>query len=218
MHLLFYRINNIHLPLDLQLKLFDHTVVPILTYACEIWGFENTNLIENVHTEFLRKITKTRKSTPLYMLYAELGRYPLAITIKTRVIGFWNKLICGKFTKLSFLLYQVLKCTENLNRKITKTRKSTPLYMLYAELGGYPLAITIKTRVIGFWNKLICGKFTKLSFLFYQVLKCTENLNSKWIDHVKNILCNAGRNDLWLNQTRIASSSLKHIIKQILHD
>ena len=155
-HLLFYRINNIHLPLDLQLKLFGHTVVPILTYACEIWGFENTNLIENVHTEFLRKITKTRKSTPLYMLYAELGRYPLAITIKTRVIGFWNKLICGKFTKLSFLLYQVLKCTENLN--------------------------------------------------------------SKWIDHVKNILCNAGRNDLWLNQTRIASSSLKHIIKQILLD
>ena len=50
------------------------------------------------------------------------------------------------------------------------------------------------------------------------MLKGTENLNSKWIDHVKNILCNAGRNDLWLNQTRIASSSLKHIIKQILLD
>ena len=29
MHLLFYRINNIHLPLDFPLKLFDHTVVPI---------------------------------------------------------------------------------------------------------------------------------------------------------------------------------------------
>ena len=72
MHLLFCRINNFHLPIDLQLKLFDHTVVPILTYACEIWGFESLDIIENVHTEFLRKITKLRKSTPLYMIYAEL--------------------------------------------------------------------------------------------------------------------------------------------------
>ena len=95
MHLLFCRINNLHLPVDLQLQLFDNTIVPILTYACEIWGFECLDLIENVHTDFLRKITKSRKSTPLYMLYAELGRIPLEVTIKTRIIGFWNKLISG---------------------------------------------------------------------------------------------------------------------------
>ena len=33
MYLLFTRINNLHLPIDLQLKLFDHTVVPIMTYG-----------------------------------------------------------------------------------------------------------------------------------------------------------------------------------------
>ena len=36
MILLFTRINNLDIPVDLQLKLFDHTVVPVLTYACEI--------------------------------------------------------------------------------------------------------------------------------------------------------------------------------------
>ena len=36
-------------------------------------------MIENVHKEFLRKLTGARKSTPLYMLYGELGRYPLEI-------------------------------------------------------------------------------------------------------------------------------------------
>ena len=41
MYLLFMRINNLNLPLDLQLKLFDQTVMPILCYASEIFGFEN---------------------------------------------------------------------------------------------------------------------------------------------------------------------------------
>ena len=82
MHLLFCRINNLTLPIDLQLKLFDHTVVPILTYACEIWGYENLDMLELIHNDFLRRITKSRKSTPLLMLYAELGRHPLEIIVK----------------------------------------------------------------------------------------------------------------------------------------
>ena len=34
LHLLYKRINNLHLPIDLQLHLFDHTVLPILLYGC----------------------------------------------------------------------------------------------------------------------------------------------------------------------------------------
>ena len=88
MYLLFSRINNFYLPSDLQLKLFDHTVLPILTYASEIWGFENLEIIEKIHTDFLRKITKSRKSTPLYIIYAELGRFPIEVSIKTRMVIF----------------------------------------------------------------------------------------------------------------------------------
>ena len=40
MHLLFTRAKNLDLPLDLQLKLFDNTLLPILTYASEVWGYE----------------------------------------------------------------------------------------------------------------------------------------------------------------------------------
>ena len=83
MHLLYCRINNLNLPVDLQLKLFDHTVLPILTYACEMFSFENLDILEKVHIDFLRKISKSKRSTPLYMLYDELGRYPLEIIIKT---------------------------------------------------------------------------------------------------------------------------------------
>ena len=92
---------NNRIRLDLQLKLFDNTVLPILCYASEIFGFENSKPIETIHNEFLRKITKARTGTPMYMLYAELGRYPIEIYVKCRMIGFWNRLITGKQSKIS---------------------------------------------------------------------------------------------------------------------
>ena len=69
MHLLQVRIKNLFLPVDLQLKLFDETILPILTYSCEVFGFENCGLFESIHTQFLRSVIRERKSTQLYMLY-----------------------------------------------------------------------------------------------------------------------------------------------------
>ena len=74
MHSVLTKSQNLELPIDLQLKLCDHTVAPILLYDLEIWGYEDHNVLEKIHTEFLGKITKSKKSTPHYVLYAELGR------------------------------------------------------------------------------------------------------------------------------------------------
>ena len=38
---------KLSLPVDLQLKLFDHMIAPTLLYGSEIWGYENCDLIEN---------------------------------------------------------------------------------------------------------------------------------------------------------------------------
>ncbi|MCW4343918.1 MAG: reverse transcriptase family protein [Candidatus Thiodiazotropha endolucinida] len=107
LHVLYRKTRNLHLSLDTQLYLFDHTILPILLYGCEIWGFQNTQLIENFHNQFLRKITKLRKSTPIYMLHAELGRQPLSITIKSRMVGYWLSLINGSNAKIAKILYKI---------------------------------------------------------------------------------------------------------------
>ena len=88
MQVLFKRIRNLDIPIDLQLYLFDNVILPIALYGCEIWGFENSQIIENLHNDFLRRIINLRKSTPIYMLHAELGRHPIQINIKSRMIGF----------------------------------------------------------------------------------------------------------------------------------
>ena len=45
---------------------------------------------------------------PDYMVYGELGRYPISIDIKVRIIKFWCKLIMGKQSKLSHICFKLL--------------------------------------------------------------------------------------------------------------
>lgn len=117
MHLLFMRANNLDLPIDLQMKLFDNTVLPILTYSSEVWGFGNLEIIERIHTEFLRKITNARKSTPKYILYAELGRHPIEIDIKFHMINYWTSILNGKQSKLAYQIYLYMFNSINYQSK-----------------------------------------------------------------------------------------------------
>jgi len=108
LHLLFTRSSNAGLPLDLTIKLFDHTVMPILTYGSEIFGYENIEMLEKVHNDFLRKITKARKSTPISFLHGELGRYPISVVIQSRMISYWARILSGKEQKIARLVYQYM--------------------------------------------------------------------------------------------------------------
>lgn len=152
---LYVKINNLSLPIDLQIKLFDHTILPILTYGCEIWGYENIDMIEEFHCNFLRRITKAKKSTPRYMLYAELSRQPIDIQIKSRMIKFWVSIVQAKQSKISSQIYR---------------------YMIQ------------------------------------------QNINNKWITHIKTILNHTGFYNLWINQTTITGKSTHKFIKHRLID
>ena len=103
---LYGKIRNICIPIDLQLKLFESLVEPILLYACEIWGFENSPILEKIHLRFLKNILSIRSTTPNYMVYGETGRTPLDIKVKTRMLNFWSKILCNP-DKLSGKLYQL---------------------------------------------------------------------------------------------------------------
>ena len=107
MYALYRKIRNISIPVDLQLNMFDTLIMPILTYGCEIWGFENIQTLEKIHLQFCRNILKVRTSTPKYMIYGELGRTTIDVNIKVRMISFWNKLLCNT-NKLSSILYRLM--------------------------------------------------------------------------------------------------------------
>ena len=43
------------------------------------------------------------------MVYGELGRYPLLIDVKTRIISYWARLVTGKDSKIAYILYSFVK-------------------------------------------------------------------------------------------------------------
>ena len=96
------------LPVDLQLELFHTLVTPIVLYGSEIWGYENLELIEKLHLRFCRILLNVNKSTPLSMLYGELGETPLALKIKHRTIAYWLRIVTGKEDKLSAIMYKLM--------------------------------------------------------------------------------------------------------------
>ena len=83
----------------------------------------------------------------------------------------------------------------NFLRRITKCRKSTPKYMLYAEPGRHPIEITIKQRMVSFWTRLITGKISKLSYNMFLFMLKSEQITSKWIHCIKSIINNSGKYD-----------------------
>jgi hypothetical protein len=53
-----------NLPISCQFVLFDKIVLPVLIYSCEIWGYENLQVIELIHLNILKHIFQLKKSTP----------------------------------------------------------------------------------------------------------------------------------------------------------
>ena len=49
---------KLQLPADLQIQLFDSMVVPILLYGSEVTGFENSDILERLCTQFYKIILK----------------------------------------------------------------------------------------------------------------------------------------------------------------
>ena len=113
MYSLIKKSRQLLLPIDIIFQLFDHTVEPILLYGCEVWGYENCDIIEKLHLEFCRMALHVSKPTSKCMIYGELGRPPLVIQIKQRMANFWIKLAQGKYSKLSVIMFRLLLNLNN---------------------------------------------------------------------------------------------------------
>ena len=108
MYSLIQKGRRLKLPTDIMLRLFDSCVAPILLYGCEVWGYENTDIIEKVHTKFCKFIFGVSKFSHNMPIYGELGRYPLSITIKQRMICYWTRILKSNQHKLNKVMYDIL--------------------------------------------------------------------------------------------------------------
>ena len=74
------------------MSVFDTYVSSVLNYASEIWGFHKATDVEKIHTKFCKRVLGLGKKSCNNFVYYELGRYPLNIIRKLRIIKYWLKL------------------------------------------------------------------------------------------------------------------------------
>ena len=79
---------KLELPIDIQCKLFESMVIPVILYGCEIWGFQDIKMLEIFYRKFLKKILKLRPSTSNCMVYGEVGKLPLQISVDKQLISY----------------------------------------------------------------------------------------------------------------------------------
>ena len=86
------------IPVVIALKLFDATVLPILTYGAEVWAaFErdtyepwDLGLIEQVSLNFCKRILGVNRSITNLPCRAELGRRPIKLVIDLKILQFFK--------------------------------------------------------------------------------------------------------------------------------
>ena len=92
MRSLFNLTKDYDLPIHISCNLFDSYVGSILNYNCEVWGFNQAENIERVHRKFCKRLLNVKTNTNSLANLSELGRYPLIINRKIRIIKYWLKL------------------------------------------------------------------------------------------------------------------------------
>ena len=178
-----YKIRNVNIPIDLQLKLFDCLITPILLYSSEIWSYENIKVIER----FLKQILNVRSTTPSYMVYGETGRYPLIIYAKIKCLCYWSKVLSNGNSKLSGIMYQIMyNCQRNENvqfkwindiKNILDDSGFSYLWNSQISPGTQAIKSVIKQRLVDqFYQKLVSEMEQSSRGRFYLTFKIDFNL------------------------------------------
>ena len=100
--------------------------------------------------------------------------------------------------------------------------------MVYGDLGRFKMEIAIYKRMIGFWLRIVKSKESKLSNVFYRLLRNLYEVNeykSSWIHKIKTILDSCGMSNIWehpenFNPLWIINSvdmKLKDMERQVWH-
>ena len=104
---------------------------------------------------------------------AELGRFPIEIYIKSRMIRFWSRLVCDNFTKTACILYKLIFHMDNMNMYHSNWLNYSNIWLLQEKHNQNWLKIWfpnkdqfIQTWLSNIWNSNTCTNYSifKISF------------------------------------------------------
>jgi hypothetical protein len=182
---------------SLALKMFDQLVSPILTYGCETWGPldfiklyspKDTKILEQFYSNLTQEklnihfckyiLGVSTKSTNVAVM-AELGRYPIGVTIVTQMIKYYLRILDMPVNSL--LRDTILEMRSSTTRGCHPWLKSVEyifatlgldlsMFEHYVNTSTYKrqkISKSIRSQLEGrydhFWKRLMCKQDGKLN-------------------------------------------------------
>ena len=189
------------LPHRLVFKIFDATVLPILTYGGEVWGVsKHTNFkkldqstAEKIHLKFCKHYLELNRKASNSATRSELGRLPIQITLVKKSLKYYSYL-CGKdqntIVKQAFLISKDLDL-ENKKSYISELEsflRGTGCYTNTENLDSIRTSTIaqimrkLENNYLNFWEEEIN---TSMKLDFYRLYK-TGFCTSSYVDILRN--------------------------------
>ena len=158
-----------------KLNLFNSLVLPILFYACEVWGFNKAEQLDRMYLGFLKNLLGVRKTVPTAFIYKELGVFPLDITRKVRIVKYWFKILSLKDTNPVKITYKQL--VKDLEEDNSVTNWASLLKRLLEENGFGNIWLQQNTE-----NSILFLRIfeQRLKDIFLQEKCCLINIKEKY--------------------------------------
>ena len=182
---------------NVALSLFNKQIIPILTYGSTFWGASEcynklylNNIPENVTSLLSLQEKLETKSIIAFKRVGRKSNSPRKIIATTNSLEskLWllnnNNIITEDFIKSKFDDKLEMVHTK-FCKFVLNTTKFASNHAIRAELGRYPLNITINTKLIKYWHRLENLKDNLLLQEAY--LTCKENKHG-WYTDIVNLL------------------------------
>ena len=179
---------------DIMLKLFDHLVVPIALYNCEVWGplcfSKNKNQLKifdevknspdsKIQHQFLKSVLGVGKRASHWAVLSETGRHPLRGRIMSSMLRYWLHLYTSPSPILSSSLQVNMMLSTKQNTWFSHVKK------LMKFLNIHHILYT-----------------SDLHEIIYQVSRCKKLIKTKFTEYweaERNVaITNGGKLDFYL--------------------
>ena len=156
-----------------------------------MWGIHSALDVERVHLLFCKRVLHVKRSTANYFIYGELGRFPLQITSKIRILKYWNKIItgmsnplvkraydieyemCEKSPSFSGWIMSLKSLLYNMGLNFAWDNQSIVYHNVFLHLCKQRLHDLYLTK----WNAALSASSDGLLYKSYKVMPCYSNFN-----------------------------------------
>ena len=114
---------------------------------------------------------------------------------------------------------EIERVQNKLCKQILKINSKVPTISLHGELGRLPLKTNRLTLMINYWLRVVCMSDQRITKDAYKLqLRWAEQNKSCWLSDIREILCNHGFHDAWLNHGVGDKKWFMSIFKQRVSD